>query len=182
MKKNTIIINFFGAPGSGKSTGAAYLFSQLKMNNVDCEYVHEYAKDLVWQNHREVFENPENQYFIGANQFFRMNSLLGKVDVIVTDSPLLLSIIYNKSIFLGQKYNDFIINLFKDRLDGINLLVNWNKDYNSNGRNQTKEEAAEIHTKIVGLLDENNIEYEAIDGSPYGYRLVLEKVLATIRD
>lgn len=180
--KKTLIINFFGAPGSGKSTGAAYLFSQLKMAGIDCEYVHEFAKDLVWQNHKEVFENPENQYFIGANQFFRMNSLLNKVDVIVTDSPLLLSVIYNKSIFLGQKYNSFIIDLFKNRLDGLNLLVNRNKDYNPNGRNETQEEATEIHTRIVNLLDENSIKYESIDGSPYCYRLVVEKVLAKIRN
>ena len=179
--KKTLIINFFGAPGSGKSTGAAYLFSQLKMAGIDCEYVHEFAKDLVWQNHKEVFENPENQYFIGANQFFRMNSLLGKVDVIVTDSPLLLSVIYNKSIFLDQKYNSFIIDLFKSRLNGFNLLVNRNKDYNPNGRNETQEEAAEIHDKIVNLLNDNNIGYEVIDGSPYYYRIVVQKILEQIR-
>ena len=28
------VINLFGAPGSGKSTGAAYLFSKLKMAGV----------------------------------------------------------------------------------------------------------------------------------------------------
>ena len=42
MDKKTLIVNLFGAPGSGKSTGSAYIFSKLKMNNVDCELVIKY--------------------------------------------------------------------------------------------------------------------------------------------
>ncbi len=30
-----VLINLYGAPGSGKSTGAAYVFSKLKMNEVN---------------------------------------------------------------------------------------------------------------------------------------------------
>jgi adenylate kinase family enzyme len=30
------VINFFGGPGSGKSTAAATIFSQLKINNISC--------------------------------------------------------------------------------------------------------------------------------------------------
>lgn len=30
------IINLFGGPGSGKSTTAAFIFSQLKINNISC--------------------------------------------------------------------------------------------------------------------------------------------------
>lgn len=48
--KNTLIVNLFGAPGTGKSTGAAYIFSKLKMAGVDAEYVTEFAKDKVWDN------------------------------------------------------------------------------------------------------------------------------------
>ena len=29
--KNTMIVNLYGGPGTGKSTGAAYIFSKLKM-------------------------------------------------------------------------------------------------------------------------------------------------------
>lgn len=31
MVKDTLVVNLFGSPGSGKSTGAAYLFSSLKL-------------------------------------------------------------------------------------------------------------------------------------------------------
>lgn len=47
--KTPIVINLFGGPGSGKSTGAAYIFSQLKMKGINCELITEYAKDKTWE-------------------------------------------------------------------------------------------------------------------------------------
>ena len=45
MDKTTIVVNLFPGPGTGKSTGAAYIFSKLKMAGVDAEYVSEFAKE-----------------------------------------------------------------------------------------------------------------------------------------
>ena len=48
-----LVINLFGAPGAGKSTGAAYIFSLLKMYGINAELITEYAKDmkmLVYKN------------------------------------------------------------------------------------------------------------------------------------
>lgn len=55
--KNTLVVNLFGEPGAGKSTGAAYVFAMLKMAGVDAELVTEYAKDKVWESNTEVFKN-----------------------------------------------------------------------------------------------------------------------------
>ena len=52
-----ILVNLFGAPGAGKSTGAAYIFSQLKMRGINAELVTEFAKDKVWEGSKAVFEN-----------------------------------------------------------------------------------------------------------------------------
>lgn len=49
-----LIINLFGAPGAGKSTGAAYVFSQLKAAGVNAELVTEFAKDKVWEGTKAV--------------------------------------------------------------------------------------------------------------------------------
>lgn len=43
-----IVVNFFGGPGAGKSTTSAHLFSLLKMSEINCELVTEFAKDLTW--------------------------------------------------------------------------------------------------------------------------------------
>ena len=54
MEKSTIVVNLFAGPGAGKSTGAAYIFSKLKMAGVDAEYVTEFAKDKTWEENQKV--------------------------------------------------------------------------------------------------------------------------------
>ena len=54
--KKPIVVNLAGAPGAGKSTGAAKIFSDLKMLGINCELVGEFAKDKTW-------EQPETSVF-----------------------------------------------------------------------------------------------------------------------
>ena len=51
-----LVVNLFGAPGAGKSTGASYVFSQLKMMGVNAELVTEFAKDKVWEGSEAVLK------------------------------------------------------------------------------------------------------------------------------
>lgn len=44
----TKYINFFGGPGSEKSTSAAQLFSRMKKQRMNVELVTEVAKDFLW--------------------------------------------------------------------------------------------------------------------------------------
>ena len=90
-EKQTKIINLFGGPGSGKSTGAAYIFAKLKLAGVDVEYVSEFAKDKVWENNKEVFKC---QMYVSGKQMFKITRCYGKVDIIITDSPFVLGAIY----------------------------------------------------------------------------------------
>lgn len=54
--KNTIIVNLFAGPGAGKTTCAWEIASELKKRNIQAEYVPEYAKELVWDEKRELLD------------------------------------------------------------------------------------------------------------------------------
>ena len=86
-----LVVNLFGAPGAGKSTGAAYIFSQLKIKSVNVELVTEFAKDMTWEKNKKALTN---QIYMLGNQLQRIYRCQDEVDVIVTDSPLLLNILY----------------------------------------------------------------------------------------
>ena len=172
--KDTLIVNLYGGPGSGKSTGAAYIFSMLKMVGVDAEYVTEFAKDKVWEGNREVFKC---QFYITGKQAYRIARCFGKVDVIVTDSPIRLGKIYADMIGRAQlglaciedaeQYDDHSIDVFLRRV----------KPYNPNGRNQSEEEAWQLDRKIKSVSPLPYYEYDgAIDGYKKVYDLILKKL------
>lgn len=94
-----IVINLFGAPGSGKSTGATYIFTALKLLGVNVELITEFAKDKVWGNNIEAINN---QAYIFGEQSFRMSRCKDKVDVIVTDSPYYCQLSIIKIKFLER--------------------------------------------------------------------------------
>ena len=52
---DTKVVNLFGASGVGKSSGAAYIFPQLKMNGISCELVPEYARNNTPTKERKTF-------------------------------------------------------------------------------------------------------------------------------
>ena len=101
--KNTLIVNLFAGPGAGKSTGAAYIFAKLKMAGIDCEYVSEYAKDRVWQD--DQFPLQHCQLYVIGKQCLKIERLLGKVDVIITDSPIALGSMYTDE----KPYEDVVL-------------------------------------------------------------------------
>ena len=103
-----ILINLFGGPGVGKSTGAAYVFSQLKMRGINCELVGEFAKDKVWE---ENWVALKNQAYIFGKQYYKIARCADQVDVVVTDSPVLLSLIYNDNPVLGEAFEQTVSDL-----------------------------------------------------------------------
>lgn len=168
-----LVVNLFGAPGAGKSTGAAYIFSLLKMYGVNAELITEYAKDMTWENNSKALGN---QAYIFGNQLFKMSRCEDKVDVVITDSPLPLSIIYNNSGILGEEFNNVVMNVFNS-YNNVNYYVNRIKPYCEVGRNQTKEESAMIGDSVKSMLHDRQIEYTEIDGNMQGYYGVVSFLL-----
>lgn len=154
----TLYVNMIGGPGSGKSTAAAGVFSKLKIQEVDCEMVLEFAKDLVWDERYKEFGN---QAFIFGNQCQRLRRLEGRVAVAVTDSALLLTLVYNE----GDKLlNQVALNEF-NRYDNLNYFLVRQKIYNPNGRLQTEEKARLLDAEVEQMLESNSIAYTKLASS-----------------
>lgn len=172
--KETIFVNLYGGPGSGKSTTATGIFSKLKQIGVDCEYVPEYAKYLVW---RKTFSVMEDQLYIFAkqhHQFFIMN---GKVDVVITDSPLLNSLIYCDPS--DQYLMDLVTERYR-RFKNLDIFLTRKKIYNPNGRYQTEERAKEIDEQTRNMLKANNVDFVEFPGTPETIDEITNKIVLMI--
>ena len=156
-----LVINLFAGPGVGKSTTAARVFAELKLHGVNCEMALEFAKDKVWE---ESFRTMDDQIYIFGKQFHRIWRLKDKVDVIICDSPLPISIVYDKEN--SQAFHQLIMEQF-DKFDNYNFLLERGSDYQTEGRVQTEEEAREVDKVVKRVLDENRIDYTMlpIDGA-----------------
>lgn len=151
-----IVINLFAGPGAGKSTTCAGLFYKLKMMGVNCEMALEYAKDKVWE---QSFRTLENQIYIFGKQLHRIWRLKDQVDIVITDSPLLLSIHYDNA--KSKYFADLVKDEF-NKFNNYNYFITRNEFYNPKGRMQTLEESKDIDCNVKNILDENKIIYATV--------------------
>lgn len=172
---DTLIVNLYGAPGAGKSTGAAYIFYKLKSSGIDAELVTEYAKDKVWEEHDMVFKD---QCYIFGHQHFRLTRLIGKVRVIVTDSPLLLSAFYGDKRITDQLAKIASITLGQNT--SISYFIERKKKYNPNGRFQTEEESNKISGEIKSFIESLGVRYTSVEGTEQGYDKIVDDILSYI--
>ena len=118
--KKPIVINLTGAPGAGKSTGAAKLFYELKTLGINCELVNEFAKDKTWEHNATALNCQE---YIFGKQSYRLKRCRDEVDVIITDSPLPLNIIYTKDEEIKKPLTDLVMAIYNS-YDNLNFFIN----------------------------------------------------------
>lgn len=143
------VINMFAGPGAGKSTTAAGLFYRMKKLNLDVELVTEYAKEKVWE---ESVATLTDQFYITSKQNRRLSRLVGKVEWVVTDSPLLLGAYYNEKYGKSRAgTSGFIVDLFNS-YNNINFFIERTKPYQTKGRLGSYEDAIVADTAIKNML------------------------------
>lgn len=171
--KNTLIVNLLGGPGCGKSTLAHSVMSRLKMDKVNCEYVEEYAKGKTWE---ESWNALNDQCFIFANQNWHYKRVMGKVDVIITDTSLLNSIIYNDHY--GESFNQLVLEEF-NKYNNLNIFVRRTGSsivYETEGRKQNYEESLELDEKFEATLFENGIPHIDIPFNDKSTSIIIERI------
>lgn len=173
-----IVVNLYGGPGCGKSTGAAYIFSRLKTAGVNAELIAEYAKDKTWENNQKAIKCQE---YIFGNQSFKLARCRDDVEVIITDSPLLLSIIYNNNPALDVNF-EWTVRKVYDTYHNMNYFLRRVKPYNPKGRNQTEEESREIDVTIRKLLACCDEPFDIVNGNVEGYDIIVEKIMKLLKE
>lgn len=156
MKKQ-LVVNLYGGPGSGKSTQAAAIFAALKKQGINAELSTEYAKDLTYQESMKVLGN---QIYVFAKQHMRLWRSKGLVDVIITDSPLLLCTVYNASTH-SDTFRALVREQY-DAFDNINVFLKRPNVYKNHGRTQTLEEAMELDRQISETVVKNNFAFDLV--------------------
>lgn len=173
MKRRAKVINLFAGPGAGKSTIAAGLFYELKLSQISCELVREFAKELTWLGQHNILQY---QDYITAEQNFRQEYLMNSVDWIITDSPLLISLMYLPTDYAGKSsFVEFVLQQF-DKNENINIFLERVKVYDPAGRNQTEKEAKEIDQRTKKLLDNYMYKYHTVQAD----RDAVKKILSLI--
>lgn len=144
----TLVVNLFAGPGAGKSTTKAGLFFLMKLRGFRVEVVEEFAKELTYEGDLGTMEN---EMYLLAEQDRRQRRLLGKVDYILTDSPLLKSQFYVRGVYDSPAYKEHIARLF-DSYENYNVWVKRSKPYQVYGRSQTEAEADAIGERMLQEL------------------------------
>ncbi len=152
--KKPLVINLIGGPGCGKSTTMSGIFYHLKKMEVSCEMVTEYIKDKVWEEQYKVMDE---QIYVLGRQHHKISRLVDKVDIVIMDTSLLSSVIYDKSHSAALK--QLCLEAFNNFNNMVFFIDRCDISYDTSGRVQTQDAAKNIDEEYKKLMEENDIPY-----------------------
>lgn len=165
----TTIINLYGGPGIGKSTLAAKVFAAMKDAGCNVELVSEYVKQWAWEERIPV---DYDQFYFFGHQTKREHRLFGKVDFIVTDSPVML-VSYYAQIFGTPHQGVLFRSMYLTYLDMCSnkghkhehYLLKRCHPYQNEGRFHSEEEAYKIDEQLERFMKEHGLQYKQLDAN-----------------
>ena len=163
------------------STSAAKLYGCLKDQKQSAELVREFVKDWAWEG-RTI--QRRHQLKIFSEQADKEGLLYGKLKYVVTDSPLILSEIYEERYFgaatMTQGLYERWLNLNKEEMEPLHFHLVRTKEYDPNGRYETEDQAKEmdvlIKSHVEGFCINNNQKLYIVD-----YETAAEQILDILR-
>ena len=172
----TLIVNLFAGPGAGKSTMMAEVYAGLKRRGVDAEMAPEFARELVRSGRpKELACQP----FVFGEQLRRIQRLVDDdVEVVVTDSPLLLSLAYGP----GQGLLNAVEGAHHS-YDNLNVfVVRGDKPYRREGRTQTYDQALVLDRQIAEIVTLARSKVLRVPSTPTGSETVIQAALTRLKE
>lgn len=153
----TRVVNFHGGPGAGKSTVKAGVFYLLKIAGYRVAQVEEYATELSVE---AAWDKLTDQRGVLMEQNARLRRWVGKVDFILSDSPLILSSLYAPTEFDTPGFHTLVRQTF-DSYDNVNVWLRRPQSaYQLYGRHHSEAEAIQLDARLRNLLGEGFIDFE----------------------
>ena len=176
--KKTIVVNIMGGPSAGKSTAAAGVFYDLKRKFVNVELVTEYAKDKVWQETTNILSN---QIYVFGKQHNRIFHLKNKVDVIVTDSPFIMGLVYADYDIVSPSFEQLVVDEFiREDVINLNYVIKRVRRYVPEGRLQDEAGAKKKDEEILDLLKTHDINYTILKGKESTVPLIIDDIISLL--
>lgn len=169
-KCKTLVCNLYAGPGTGKSSTMAGVFSELKFRGMNCEQAPEFAKEKVWEGSLRILSN---QIYVFGKQLHTIMRVVGQVECVITDSPLLLSMVYGKKC--TQTFKDLVFETYSNMWN-LDIFLTRNKKYNPNGRLQDEDQAKGIDTEVRTILDSKGIQYSTLPAGPHSIPVIADMV------
>jgi|SRR5690554_3022197 len=169
--RNTLYVNLYGGPGTGKTTMMASIFAALKWDNVMSEMVPEVAKRYVWSNELWKLENQRDLFRETLKELRRAQ---GQVDVIVTDSPLLNQILYDQR---NDKALHDMVSSIHEQMNTLDILLVRKKEFRKEGRLQSESEARILDSRIKQIFAQYfKKPIFIVDGTRENVDFIVEKI------
>ncbi len=148
------IINLYGGPGTGKSTTMALVYAGMKLRGQEVEMAPEWVKIPVWAGNLDVLED---QLYITAKQNHILNRLYGRVEIIVTDAPLLQGLVYCQNPTFQE-----VIRESARCYRNEHVFLSRVKPYRQRGRVQDEKKSRQIDRQVMEMLDNEVDSYVTI--------------------
>jgi hypothetical protein len=175
------IINLIGQPGAGKSVVRADVFARFKRRGQRIEEVTEFAKDLTYEERGVTLRC---QPYIFGKQLRNLERLQGKVEFVVTDSPLLLCAYYNRKYREGaypESFEQMVFDQYK-RMPGHTFYLERVAAYETYGRSQNESESDDIGREIEQMLAREDIPYSKLKGDDDAVDTIEQMILGQAAD
>ena len=156
------VINFFGAPGVGKTTKTLELTSMLKKQQLDVEPSLEIVKEYIYSG-ADILLSYQNYIFAQQERQLRILEDSKENEFVVTDAPLLNNVFYapkNYPVF----FKELVFELFNS-YDNINFFIKRTHNYSHQGRIHNEQQSDKITNQMFAFLVNHNISFIEINST-----------------